>query len=79
MFSITDKVGGLEEYLAIIRKHNINMTRIESRPSKNTKSDYEFFLDFETSKDNQEEVERMLQVYYILYQHSNKLVRFYCK
>lgn len=61
MFSINDKVGGLEEYLSIIRKHNINMTRIESRPSKNTKFDYEFFLDFETHG-NEEEVEKMLQV-----------------
>jgi len=61
MFSITDKVGGLEDYLSIIRKHNINMTRIESRPSKNTKFDYEFFLDFEARDDNVEEIEKMLQ------------------
>jgi prephenate dehydratase len=61
-FSINDKVGGLEEYLKIVHKHNINMTRIESRPSKNTKYDYEFFLDFETHADNEQEVEKMLQV-----------------
>lgn len=61
LFSINDKVGGLEEYLSIIRKHNINMTRIESRPSKNTKFDYEFFLDFETHNDNEGDVEKMLQ------------------
>lgn len=61
LFSINDKVGGLEEYLSIIRKHNINMTRIESRPSKNTKFDYEFFLDFESHESNEGEVEKMLQ------------------
>jgi len=61
LFSINDKVGGLEEYLSIIRKHNINMTRIESRPSKNTKFDYEFFLDFEARPENEEDVEKMLQ------------------
>jgi len=61
LFSINDKVGGLEEYLSIIRKHNINMTRIESRPSKNTKFDYEFFLDFETHDGNHGNVENMLQ------------------
>lgn len=61
LFSINDKVGGLEEYLSIIRKHNINMTRIESRPSKNTKFDYEFFLDFESQPSNEDDVEKMLQ------------------
>lgn len=61
LFSINDKVGGLEEYLKIVHKHNINMTRIESRPSKNTKFDYEFFLDFETHENNEDAVEKMLQ------------------
>ena len=62
LFSINDKVGGLEEYLKIVHKHNINMTRIESRPSKNTKFDYEFCLDFETHPGNEVAVEKMLQV-----------------
>jgi len=61
LFSINDKVGGLEEYLGIVRRHNVNMTRIESRPSKNTKFDYEFFLDFETHAGNEGEVDKMLQ------------------
>lgn len=63
-FSINDKVGGLEEYLKIVHKYNVNMTRIESRPSKNTKFDYEFFLDFETHSGNEEQVEKMLQVHF---------------
>ena len=62
LFSINDKVGGLEEYLKIVGKHNINMTRIESRPSKNSKFDYEFCLDFETHSANEAAVEQMLQV-----------------
>lgn len=61
LFSINDKVGGLEEYLGIVRKHNVNMTRIESRPSKNSKFDYEFSLDFETNKGNEQAVENLLQ------------------
>lgn len=61
IFSINDKVGGLEEYLGIVRKYNVNMTRIESRPSKNTKFDYEFSLDFETHSGNEGQVEKMLQ------------------
>jgi len=61
LFSINDKVGGLHEYLDIIKKHNINMTRIESRPSKSQNYDYDFFLDFETHEGNEEKVEKMLQ------------------
>jgi len=47
LFSISDKIGGLTDYLAIIKKHNLNITRIESRPSKTDKKDYDFFLDLE--------------------------------
>jgi hypothetical protein len=47
IFSITDKVGGLQDALSIIKKHNLNMTRIESRPSKDEKWDYDFFVDFQ--------------------------------
>lgn len=45
--SIKDKVGGLHEMLAPIRKSGINMTKIESRPSKKRAWDYYFFIDFE--------------------------------
>jgi hypothetical protein len=44
-FSIKDKVGALDDVLGYIRKFNISLTRIESRPSK-TKGHYEFFVDF---------------------------------
>ena len=45
--SIKDKVGALYEMLAPIRRHRINMTKIESRPSKKKAWDYYFFIDFE--------------------------------
>ena len=45
--SIKDKVGALYEMLAPIRRHKINMTKIESRPSKKKAWDYYFFIDFE--------------------------------
>lgn len=61
LFSINDRVGRLHEYLNIIKKHNINMTRIESRPSKSHNFDYDFFLDFETHEGNEDRVEKMLQ------------------
>lgn len=45
--SIKDKVGALYEMLQPIRKYRVNMTKIESRPSKKKAWDYYFFIDFE--------------------------------
>lgn len=45
MFSIKDKVGALHDMLLPFRKHKINMTKIESRPSKRRAWDYFFFVD----------------------------------
>ncbi len=45
--SIKDKVGALYEMLQPIRKNKVNMTKIESRPSKKKAWDYYFFIDFE--------------------------------
>lgn len=47
VFSIKDKVGALYEILASFKKYNINLTKIESRPSKKKAWDYYFFLDLE--------------------------------
>ena len=47
LVSIKDKVGALYEMLAPIRKHKVNMTKIESRPSKKRAWDYYFFIDLE--------------------------------
>ncbi|KAL2919623.1 hypothetical protein HK105_200536 [Polyrhizophydium stewartii] len=44
-FTITDAVGSLDDILSLMRRMNISLTRIESRPSK-TKGDYDFFIDF---------------------------------
>lgn len=44
--SIKDKVGALYEMLEPIRKNKVNMTKIESRPSKKKAWDYYFFIDF---------------------------------
>lgn len=43
--SIKDKIGGLYDLLQPIKKHKINMTKIESRPSKKKAWDYYFFID----------------------------------
>ncbi|MFA6544118.1 MAG: prephenate dehydratase [Limisphaerales bacterium] len=45
MFSIADQVGALHRSLAPFRKYRINMTKIESRPSKRRAWEYYFFVD----------------------------------
>lgn len=47
VFSIKDKVGALCEMLAPFKKYRINLTKIESRPSKRKAWDYYFFVDLE--------------------------------
>ncbi|MFA5090449.1 MAG: prephenate dehydratase [Candidatus Omnitrophota bacterium] len=51
IFSIKDKVGALYDMLIPFKKHNINLTKIESRPSKKKAWDYYFFVDFTRHKD----------------------------
>lgn len=45
MFSIADQVGALHSSLAPFRRYRINMTKIESRPSKRKAWEYYFFVD----------------------------------
>ena len=45
MFSIAHEVGALHRALAPFRRHRINMTKIESRPSKRKVWEYFFFVD----------------------------------
>lgn len=47
LFSIKDKVGALHGMLTPFSKNKINLTKIESRPSKKRAWDYYFFVDFE--------------------------------
>jgi chorismate mutase/prephenate dehydratase len=46
MFSIKDKVGALYDTLKAFKKNKINLTKIESRPSKRKAWEYYFFVDF---------------------------------
>ncbi|MDD5617474.1 MAG: prephenate dehydratase, partial [Candidatus Omnitrophica bacterium] len=52
MFSIKDKVGALHDMLVPFKKHKINLTKIESRPSKKRAWDYYFYLDLNGHKDD---------------------------
>ncbi|MBP3790507.1 MAG: prephenate dehydratase [Methanobrevibacter sp.] len=60
IFSIyEDKPGGLYDILGIFQKNNINLTKIESRPSKKGLGKYLFFVDFNGHK-NDEVVQNIL-------------------
>ena len=52
VFSIKDKVGALHAMLTPFMKHKINLTKIESRPSKKKAWDYYFFVDCEGHQSN---------------------------
>ncbi len=46
LFSIKDKIGALNDILLVFKQFNINLTKIESRPSKKKAWEYIFFVDF---------------------------------
>jgi len=47
MVALKDKVGALYDILYPFKSHQINLTKIESRPSRRKPWDYYFFLDFQ--------------------------------
>ncbi len=52
LFSVKDKVGALHDILSSFRQHNINLTKIESRPSKKKPWEYYFFVDLESHRNS---------------------------
>ncbi|MCL2687483.1 MAG: prephenate dehydratase [Methanobrevibacter sp.] len=53
LFSLfEDNPGGLHDILGIFAENNVNLTKIESRPSKEGLGKYIFFVDFEGHQDN---------------------------
>ncbi len=52
LFSIKDRIGALHDMLLPFKKYKINLTKIESRPSKKKAWDYYFFLDLAGHIDN---------------------------
>ncbi len=46
VFSTAHKAGALADVLDLSKKHDINLTNIESRPSKKREWEYYFFMDF---------------------------------
>ena len=47
MLSVKDKVGALYDLLRPFASHGLNMTKIESRPSRRKAWEYIFFVDIE--------------------------------
>jgi chorismate mutase/prephenate dehydratase len=60
VFGVRHRAGALHEALRIFAEHGLNLTRIESRPSKREVWEYVFFLDFQGHKDDPA-VERALE------------------
>lgn len=46
VMSLADEVGALQRALGIFSSHNINLCKIESRPTRRKSWDYFFFIDF---------------------------------
>ncbi len=46
LFSTSHKAGALSDVLDVFKSHEINLTNIESRPSKKREWEYYFFMDF---------------------------------
>lgn len=53
LFAVSDRVGALHDVLACFKRHNINLTKIESRPSRRKAWEYYFFVDCEGHAEDQ--------------------------
>jgi prephenate dehydratase len=53
IFGLKDRPGALYETLGTFAQRNINLTKIESRPSRKALGDYVFFIDFEGHREDQ--------------------------
>jgi prephenate dehydratase len=58
----TDRAGLLHDLLGVFAKRRINLTRIESRPSKRGMGNYVFFLDYAWSPDTKEAVDELKSI-----------------
>jgi len=67
MICVTDKVGALHSAIAAFRRFRINMTKIESRPSKRKAWEYFFFIDC----DGHVEDRKVANAIHLLGEHCN--------
>ena len=52
LFAVKDRVGALHDMLVPFKKNKINLTKIESRPSKKKPWEYYFFVDIQGHKED---------------------------
>ena len=52
IFSVKHETGALYQIINEFYQHEINLTKIESRPNKNTAWEYNFYVDFEGHQDD---------------------------
>ena len=60
IFSVKHEAGALYQIINEFYQHKINLTKIESRPNKNTAWEYNFYVDFEGLQD-ESSINDMLQ------------------
>ena len=52
IFSVKHEAGALYQVIKQFHQHKVNLTKIESRPNKNTPWEYNFYVDFEGWQDD---------------------------
>ncbi len=62
LFSIKDKIGALHDMLLPFSRRKINLTKIESRPSKKKAWDYYFFVDLQGHRQDKKITEALNQL-----------------
>jgi len=59
IFSIKHEPGSLFRIIEKFHKNNVNLTKIESRPTKTNTWEYNFYVDFEGHKENPQIIEML--------------------
>lgn len=71
-FSTENKAGALSKILTILEENNINMSYIDSRPSKKELGEYVFYIDFEGHINDEkvqkafEEIKPLVKMFYVI-------------
>jgi len=62
ILSIKHEPGSLYRIIENFHKNNVNLTKIESRPTKTNTWEYNFYVDFEGHKNNSKIVEMLEKI-----------------